>query len=90
MLWEQANYSDDLKTEVKMFITEYEKVDVWYQSIPFVEGENELYQKVSKSWKEFKGAIEEKFETKSKKDLMPLHDAFGNSIGALIKFQGNE
>lgn len=76
-------------------IVEYEKIDKWYQSIPFVEGEDELYQAVSKSWLELKGRILQIYK-KNEADgdaatsFNALSLAFDKNLDQLIKFQTDQ
>lgn len=86
-LWEQDGKSDEIKKEIMRLISTYEKADSWYQSIPFVDGEDEIYQPVSKSWVVFKNAITNKLEGKSAENLMDVHNQFGRTITKLISFQ---
>ncbi len=87
-LWEQKGKSDDLKNTILAHISNYEKSDKWYQDIPFVAGEDEIYQTVSASWKDFKSEVLNRLTGKSSTDLMILHNRFGQNISSLIKFQG--
>lgn len=89
-LWEQRGKPDEIKKGIMILISNYEKTDLWYQGIPFVAGEDEIYQLVSKSWMVFKDVIINKLEGKSTADLVSIHDQFGKNITKLIKFQGEQ
>lgn len=88
-VWENDK-SEELQKETRRLIAEYEKTDKWYQTIPFVDGEDEIYQRVSKSWVIFKDVVINKLEGKSATGLMDLNDQFGKNITSLIKFQGDQ
>lgn len=89
LVWEQTK-AEDVKQDLLKMIADYEKVDKWYQGIPFVDGEDELYQPVSKSWSVFKDTVINKVEGKNTTDLMTVNDQFDESITKLIKFQGDQ
>lgn len=87
--------------EVGVNIEEYETTDKWYQTIPFVEGEAALYDKVSKSWQSFKEPVQNILKSKNvgadraalATDLKVLDEAsisLDASLSALIKFQGTQ
>jgi methyl-accepting chemotaxis protein len=79
------------KEKIQNLIEDYEKVYSWYQTIPFVPGEDELYQKMAKSWKAFKEEINRITSSQSAgTNLMPLSADFDRSISDMIKFQTDE
>lgn len=49
-----AESSKEYIAEVEKAISNYEKLDVEYNAIPFLPGEKELYEKVNENWKSFK------------------------------------
>ncbi len=81
----------EFAADVRDLISRYEKADEWYQSIPFVPGEGEIYQKVQNTWKSFKTNILMILAGESNgNELLSSSAAYDKELDELIQFQGLE
>jgi methyl-accepting chemotaxis protein len=88
--------------DIDKAITTYEKEDLAYQAIPFVEGEEAIYNKVAASWKNVKEKAQKiialyKVEGSSEvvtnlffNEYEKASEEYVSSIDALMDFQGKE
>lgn len=96
---EGAPEHETITKEVSELFAHYEKTDKWYQDIPFVDGEDALYQPVSKGWKEFRTQVEgvlakKKIEAKeasvTMSKIFEISKAFSKKLDTLVSFQGTQ
>lgn len=93
IFWERAGKTEAAKKELLEKIASYEKIDKWYQEIPFVEGESALYERVADSWKEFRAEVEAQLSEKGNLDPAQLNRTyveFDGNLSKLIKFQSEQ
>lgn len=89
--WEKNGKKEELKEEILNKIAKYEKGDSWYQSIPFVPGESEIYEKISEVWKRYKEEVNNFFEGNGDSDkLLSLYNEYELKMSKLLAFQGSE
>lgn len=89
-LWESSQKNPEIKAKILEKLAAYEKTDRWYQDIPFVEGESEVYEPVAKAWTEFRRAIEQRLDGSGGTDLMRIHQELGDRLDRLVHFQGEQ
>lgn len=87
--WQDNKSEDSHKKAIADSVEKYEKQDAVYQSIPFVEGEAELYDKVSTGWKNYKAGFEKNLAGENV-DIFPLYKALDEALNNLIAFQSNQ
>ncbi|MBC7467393.1 MAG: methyl-accepting chemotaxis protein [Bdellovibrio sp.] len=96
---ESSNEHAVFLKKVQESIAGYEKTDKWYQDIPFVEGEDALYQQVATGWKNFKVEVDTilaKKGTDEKETAAALARMFiaseklNEKLENLVKFQSNQ
>jgi methyl-accepting chemotaxis protein len=87
---------------IRSSIEQYNQTDAHYRSIPFVEGEQVLYDELSKAWTEFVKAVDasllllkqpngrERFQKEVETTLSDLRGVHGVAAAHLMKFQAEE
>lgn len=93
IFWERAGKTEAAKKEILNKIASYEKIDKWYQEIPFVEGEAALYDRVAESWKAFKAEVEDQINGRGNLDPSNMNRTyieFDGNLSKLIKFQSEQ
>lgn len=90
-LWASNNKTKTYEDKAREAMAAYLKIDKWYQEIPFVEGEDALYQNVSQSWKTFSENVENTFAGKSEVTAtFEASEKFDSYIKKLITFQSDQ
>jgi len=91
--WKYATTTEkkiEMLDEINEHLEKYEEKDKWYQSIPFVEGEEQLYNQVSNNFKIYKEQLKLSLEGKEVKELDKIREDYDLSLDNLIKFQTKE
>lgn len=80
----------EMLDEINEHLEKYEKSDKYYQSIPFVEGEQELYDQVSKLFMKYREQLKLSLEGKEVNELDKIREDYDKSLDQLISFQSKE